>query len=62
MHRRGRVEEGEESEGNGRGGEGSEEAGGMGLMVWTDVAICACAQFRDTEGNKLRVSEGGEVG
>ena len=36
--------------------------GGMGLMVWTDVGICACAQGRDTERNNLHVSEGGEVG
>ena len=48
--------------GEGRCGEGSEEAGGMGLMVWTDVGMCARAQERDTERNILQVSEGGEVG
>ena len=47
-------------EAGGPRGEGREEAGGMGLMVWTDVVICACAQERETGRITVQVSEGGE--
>ena len=47
-------------EAGGPRGEGREEAGGMGLMVWTDVGMCACAQERETGRITVQVSEGGE--